>query len=730
MTYAEIKNINSKIRKYIREGRLRDAFRLMINTTEASMLWEVGDVVKRIERNYAYMLKYLTDGAADPGRDAMHAEIVDATYNVLDELTFRLLKKEHSTLYYNNVRYMANAGRSLESLLQERLSMMKQDNVKGVEQAEADIFNKIWAAMPLPKSDAELLVFNVLDPTESHRFHVLIVNGLILGLLEFFDATRLNALIEIYQTGSTVYAETQEQRYQATEITSMAMIGILLALYKYRERPLPENIRKRLKKLDESTTWHSDLKIAFTELLRTRDTERINRTISEEIIPTMMKMRPTIEKEIKMGMIDPENLEANPEWEKMMEKSGVADRLREISELQQEGADVFMSTFTHLKNFPFFNSISNWFIPFDTTRTEVAQANLTPNILEMVDKMPFLVAGDKYSFVFSWNMISGTNKDMAVSQLELQGREMMEQLSRQFESSTPDDLRVRTIRAYVGTLYRFYNLFRRKGEFYNPFADGVNLLRVPELAHDLDDPELLRVIAEFFFQKKFWLDAADAFMRLDDIAGPDGQMYQKLGYALRRAGNIDKALDYFLQAEMLTPDSTWLTQMIAATYRDKDDLMNAARYYQRLTDIEPENADYAMQYGYVLLRQNLLEQALKQFFKAEFLEQDSPRTVRPLAWTLFLAGRYEDSRRYYDRLENLEPTATDWLNIGHLALAQQRYSDAVNAYSKSLSMHDNNEEKFLAEMNTDLDALHAAGVTDDILHMITDAILYKRDNKV
>jgi len=68
-----------------------------------------------------------------------------------------------------------------------------------------------------------------------------------------------------------------------------------------------------------------------------------------------MKISPLIK-----DKMDAENLlksdeweEENPEWQEILDKSGISDKLQELSELQLEGADVYMSTFSMLKNFPF-----------------------------------------------------------------------------------------------------------------------------------------------------------------------------------------------------------------------------------------------------------------------------------------------------------------------------------------------------------------------------------------
>ena len=54
-------------------------------------------------------------------------------------------------------------------------------------------------------------------------------------------------------------------------------------------------------------------------------------------------------------IIDLEDLEdKNPEWEKEMKR--VEESIRELGELQLEGADTYLSAFAQLKSYPFFPS--------------------------------------------------------------------------------------------------------------------------------------------------------------------------------------------------------------------------------------------------------------------------------------------------------------------------------------------------------------------------------------
>ena len=95
----------------------------------------------------------------------------------------------------------------------------------------------------------------------------------------------------------------------------------------------------------------------------------------EEIIPEMLKNVSSM-KNMRFGFEenDEENNDMNPDWEDAFEKSGLGDKLREMNELQLEGADVYMSTFAALKNYPFFREVHNW---FQQTTVQCAQSNET-----------------------------------------------------------------------------------------------------------------------------------------------------------------------------------------------------------------------------------------------------------------------------------------------------------------------------------------------------------------
>jgi tetratricopeptide (TPR) repeat protein len=713
MTQQEINNIKDKVTGYISAGRLRDAFKLIRNTTEGAMLWEIGDKVGRIEQNYAYMLRYLSDGAADPERDKMYAEIVNETYRALDELTRKLNQPEQPTLYFNTLRVMSLHRQTIDQRLDAfRQLIASNGDKRTIESLEHDIFNYVWVTFPFSQADAETISNALSDENLPQHIKYNISAALTLGLMEYFDHRRLELLMSIYDNDAIDQA-----------VRSVALIGMLLGLFKYNNRELPQSTLNRLAAIKDRSDWASDLKTAFLELIRTRETERITRTMEEDIIPGMIKLRPGIMDKLRDNNIDPESIEVNPEWEGILESSGMSSKLKELSELQMEGADVFMSTFAKLKSFGFFNEISHWFLPFIPERSEVVNAGIPANFGSMVKNLPFLCDSDKYSIVLSISSVPESQRAMLFSQFEHQSEAQLEEMMKA-ESSLPKNVRRATVSQYLQNIYRFYNLFRRKGEFFNPFDKGVNLLKVKALANDFNDAEMLRVVAEFFFKLGFWDDALDAFIHLDKISDPEAMVFQKIGYCYHKLGQLDNALEYYHQAELFEPNSAWLIGRIAAAYREKEDYDEAINYYKKLADTDPSNVDYALLLGYVLTQGRRYAEAVQQFYKVEFLDERGTRALRPLAWTLFVNGDYEASQRYYAKIMQNNPTIDDLLNMGHVALAQSKYNEAIQFYCQSLGRNGKDTESFFKAMRSDAPTLHDAGVNDRTISLVIDAVLY------
>lgn len=735
MKNNKIFNQKSRIEEFISQKRLRDAFVELKHMSDGAMAWEITDEINRLEEAYKLMLTYAKQGADDPSRSSLYDNIVNDMHLILDRVVRQRLAQEESSLYFNSLRTeKMRQSVSLESMLSDYAKLdddlsiynmiisegKNQQSQTALEEREAlerRIFNRIWITFPLKNNDEEVLRDILLSDKYSQHFQQLVVSALLLGMLEYYDPRRLNLLLTAYQNPSQ-------------EVSVRALVAILLSMYMYDKRIVDVKLLNQLASVKELKTWSSDVKTAYLEFVRTRDTERISRKMHDELIPEMMKLRPDIYKKLNdsTAMIDMSSIEENPEWEEMLQNSGITDKIKELSQLQEEGSDVFMSTFSHLKSFPFFSDIANWFLPFSIEHSLVKQTlgSDVSVIGDIIDHAPFLCNSDKYSFLLSLGSIPQHQRQLMLSQFEQQ-REALGDAGMAMSALTQPNQRKNLINKYLQDLYRFFKLFRRKGEFYDPFAEPVNLVNVNLLTEELDDVDTLTLVAEFYFKRKYYNEALDVFMSVSEKIPPTAQIFQKIGYCYHQLGDIKNALNNYEHAELLNADSVWTLRRIAACYKSLNNPQKALRYYERVASIKGDDLAVTMNIGHCYLELGEYKEAIKNYYKVEFLDEKSTRAWRPLAWCLLLSGDYEQSSGYYHRVLNDNPNAEDFINMGHLALAQGDISKAIESYKKSLGSEGFGVDNLIESLKADEVYLVKIGVDITLMPLIVDALLYSID---
>lgn len=732
MNMKELNALRSRIDRAIQARRISEALNLL--QTMASMTaspWSVTDEIGRMRQSYEYMCRYALDGINDPDRDTLYENMVASIGALADRMVRDVMARDASSLYFDTVRYNSiHPEVTVRSLIEE---LTRQTNglalrsfsgngaelplVQAREEVEKRLFKMVWTEYPLTHDAFEALKdFFHAETTPRHE-RLLLISAVLLGLLNYYDSRRMMLLMDFY-AGSAANRES--------ETAMRALVALVLALWTYRDTKLGRDVDNRLASLMELPSWHADVKMVTLLLLRTRDTEKIARQMTEEVIPSMMKLRPDIYGKLRdKGELDMDSLtDENPEWEELLEKSGLTDKLKKLTEMQEQGGDVMMATFSHLKTFPFFSEITNWFMPYHDEHSSVITLHGMKGgaaTADMVAAAEFVCSSDRFSMLFSISSIPEQQRGMMLRQFEAQNINMAELRSAEL---TQDSHRRETLATnYIRDLYRFFKLFRRKGEFADPFAASFNPFSVPALVKSLSDLDSVALVGEFFFHHGYWEDALVVFGRMLELTDAPAQTYQKMGFAAQKLGRYTEAISYYKKAEMLDPSNRWTWRKLAACYRLAGEPQHALPYYERLEATQADDLNLTMQKANALAETGDYASALKLYFKVEFLDSKSRRALRPIAWTAFLSGDYETSRRYFDRVLADDPTASDLINLGHLEMATGHYRDAVEIYSRAIEMPDGSKAAFARSMQEDLKYLRRAGVEDLITGIVLDRLL-------
>lgn len=736
MDSFKTKHTLSEIYKLLQERRLKEAFVLLKLLADTLQQWTFNDKLSEIETSYRYMIQYMLDGFQDPQRAQIYNRLILSAYTLADKMADSLFEKDSPSLYYARRRYRsaqpefnlenqfhhsteASEALSLNRLIsEENTENNERENLlRTDEREESELFLDVWTDYPASEKNIEWLK-SLLTPGTVSDFRLsLIVTAVTLGLLYRYEEKKLIWLLSAY-------------RYSSPLVRQRALVGALLVIYQYPDRTrLSGEITTLLEIMTENPNLQRDVCNIFMQLIKSRETEKISRKFNEEILPEMMKLGPSVYGKIPQDdlMNDTTALDKNPEWQEILDRSGVGDKLKEMSELQMEGADVFMSTFSSLKSFSFFSELSNWFLPFNpahSTLRKLFGGDKNDTVLKRVlEASTFLCNSDKYSFALTVSQVSSSQREMMMGQFVPDGADMNE-LIKDEASLKPAPEDETASNQYIQDLYRFFKLHPRKNEFDDPFAANPNFYRDKTLRKLFDNSENLRMIAEFLLKKEYYEEALEIFSQLSNRYQSDGELYQKTGYCYQMLGQYENALEAYLKSDMITPDSFWTIRRIASCYRNLKKPEMALEYYHRAELLRPNNLMVEMNIGHCYFEQKLYLNALKHYFKVDYLDPKNPRAWRPIAWCSFLEGKNEQARKYYEKILAEKPSAQDYMNAAHVEFASGNAKEALDLYRKSIEKDGFNLEHFLTAFRQDESDLEAHGVAPEDIPILLDQLMY------
>ncbi len=740
MTIQEIDNIHLSASRCIDDAMVNEAFdqigRLVGELGNAGM----NDELVRLRMSYRLMLKYLEQGVVDPQRDEILGNILQSLYTLNDRSYIALKEPISPEVFYARRRDLGKT--SLVNIVNEYRESLKElslvqtvpvehndshailSRLQQAESLETKLFNRVWSTFPMSSDDANSVKLCITGDILPVHTRCLLVAALMLGLMKFYDESKLLVLLEAYSL-------SDEPQVQLRSLTCA-----MLAMVAHRKRTTgSSSIQLRLTTLLDTPSFNQDVWSIQAQLARSRNTENVRQRVRNDLIPNIMKMRPDIIDKLKdkdSQIIDLSDIEANPDWQEWLDQSGITRRIEEFNAMQHEGSDVFIATFAHLKTFPFFKTLSNWFLPFYPAHSTVLEqlgANKLP-LAEVVEHAPYLCNSDKYSFCLSLGALPESQRSMMSAQLEEQNAALSE--ARQAEVPDERSQRIGIVNAFVQDLYRFFKLFSRRREFIavmdNPGLDMTDCLPLAPVTRDV---HILELLGALYFKNAFYDDAIKCYTRLEGMDhAADDHIYQKIGFAYQNSGKPDQALTYYNRYELLHEDDAWNLRHIAACYRATGNSAKALDYYRRAEALSPNNISLVLTIGHVLLEQNRTREALQQYFKADLMDNAKHRAWRPIAWCSFLLSDYDRAIDYYERIvHDDKPSPQDYLNRGHVLLCQGRMQEAIESYRQSLQGMGGNSEKFRSAFKDDGMELRLHGISAVDQALIPDAVCTtKQDN--
>ena len=362
MNSEQIQTTFSAIVNFLLKAKIKNAFDKIELMVGELQMGNYTDRCDELHQNYRYLLQYYIDGVDDPQRKVVYNRLVSRMYVLASELREELLFRNSTAFEFIQKRYFPHKLRfsnyddlydALTYFHRQKELLEAENRASGndmyrirsnFEKLLPDLFSILWLSTRYDQKERQLYL-NIQDKSYPGVIEKsLSVSALTLNLWRMFDEQKLMLLLDSCLS-------------DVPQVRQRALTGLCFVIARHNDFiPYFPAIRNRLVLMADDQHFSEQLSNIMVQIATTMETDKISRKMREEILPEVMKMSPLLKDRLDAEklMNSDEWEEANPEWQEMLEASGVSDKLQELSELQQEGADVYMSTFSLLKNFSFF----------------------------------------------------------------------------------------------------------------------------------------------------------------------------------------------------------------------------------------------------------------------------------------------------------------------------------------------------------------------------------------
>ena len=708
MTEKEMKQLRDGLAGRLARQEFRQAFSDLGYMMQQNGFGEAYDDLRRDETTYRCLVEYALNGSPDQHRADVLADLARRLLGLADR-TYRKWAMGVSTeWYYSRLRRVSAqlSGPVITNLLQA---------VPGRRDEEMCRFFDYLTLSPVWTQAEENRIRTHVWPCLTAMEQAQAVSALLLGLLHLFDQRKLLFLCDL--------CESEQPESQAR-----AMVGLLLVLARYEDRlRWYAPVTSRVGLLLDDADRHRLAVAIYTFFLRSKSVEELNRRMTDEFLPEMNRLGSTLQQKLE------DQKPEDADWQELFDDGGMSELMQEFSEMQLDGEDVYLSTFSQLKNFPFFQEPAHWFLPFDSHHPALdglAQLDAQPsglNLAKVVTGSEFMCSSDKYSFCLNLlNVPEEYRRQMAVG-LGADSEAFAE--ARRMESNGRPLSAADMANLYLQDLYRFFHCTPFHKRLENPFAQSFDWFLTPWLGPWLltSDQDRERV-ALVCFKKHQYAMAAEFLESLETPLADQASFWRQKAYCYQRLQQFDQALKDYAKADLIAGDNVWTLKRMAACHRQLGHTAEALACYRRAAALEPENVSFCLNLGHCLTDLKRYDEALNAYYKADFLSGGGPRCWRPIAWCLMQSGRADQAAGYYDRLLAAEPILDDFLNAGHVAWLQGQPRRAVELYVKGMRQTLSGADDFLPRWEKDLPMLHSLGLPDGDDGLMRDGLLYQLEN--
>ncbi len=698
------------------------------------------ETLSGIKSDYMLLMDYWKKGFEDNQRTELYNKLLQRMYMLVSDtlflnhinLTYTLSSSYRQTHEGKKDWSVSAIKTELETFISDVALMelesehTRQEKMKQVYQRHQDylssLFNYICTSRQWKESVGKAFEEVILAPTIDVLDQQFIVSAITISTLNVFDFTKFKTLVNVFEKATN---EPLRQR---------ALVGWVLSIDAEKAQLYTEitEIVNRLCADEQCRRELVELQIQMVYCMAADDDSK---RIKNEIMPDLMKgnnVRFTRQGLVEMEEDQLENILHPDASEKNMEQMEAS--MKKMADMQKRGSDIYFAGFSQMKRFPFFNNLSNWFMPFYPQHPGVStiwSQSKGQKFLHTITHLGAFCDSDKYSFVLAF--------DQVLSHLPSQMLQMIENGEASpmavggevpfEEQHQPAFIR----RIYLQNLYRFFRLFPQRSEFCNPFEyPSAIFFSKPVFINTPLEHNMLEVAA--FLGKQKMLKEAITLLESMKKEPSDAEYFLLLGQLKMSysSGTTDmgpvvqllgQAKTLLSQSDNMKSFERALKGYARATFLSGD-YQESLLTYEQLLKIHPDHHNHQLNAAICMVKLGQYEEAMKILYKLNYEDADDYFVNSTMAWTLTLTGKFEQAKHIYNQLlARDQKNDTDYLNYGYCLWFQRDITGAVSLFRQFINMQDNGFKSF---KNDVLKSEHAIikerGISDVEIQLMLDAV--------
>lgn len=670
-----------------------------------------------IESTYEMMLHFMSEGGVDPQRSLIHDGLLQRSYILLTKATRCYKQKNGTGIYAETLKKAIDMQNrfDLETLIKHIRIQSEASSQSENEPAASPnltenletLFNYLWTAPIYDKTEARKIAELIAELEDIQKRFLL--SALLLNLLEGFDPQKFAIILYFLSS------PTDEIRCHA--------LTIFYFICQRHEKEICCN-RDIINKISLVTKENKQLKSELIQLQKQliicQKTEKTEQQLQEKIMPTFMNGNWTQIQ--KMGIdknMDIHDLLTN--LDSKQEKK-LQDNMQKIMKMNEEGLDINTGVFKSMCNLPFFHKFTNWFWPFYTKHPDIYhsfndQDDKTKNLSTLFDKIAQLSDLDKYGMACLINTLPTLNSNGLMNELS----SMLEDQS--YPQKTAKESIKGILKNETQCLYRFFYFYTFKSQFYNPFKHNCLFTDNQILRDIIYSISFAEEMADFLIEKEHYetvIEYTEDIIKSNEVTA---KYLKNLGLSYQKTGHFNKALQYYQQADLLSPNEEWILNQQQHCYEQIGRTDLRLQCLEKLEEMEPDKVEITMEIILCLIQLKKFDEALKRSFKLEYMGQKELFARRIISWAYLQTNQPENALKYYQKIIN-DPKVKweDYINAGHTAWILGQIPQAIDYYKTFIKLYLKSASDWENKFCEDLSLLYSYHISEKDIYLMMDII--------